>query len=47
MPAERVIDNSLFMLVIGEDDITLCFSVYRVLQLCSALTKACVFCNFA
>lgn len=30
MAAESVIDKSIFMLVIHEDDITLCFSVHRV-----------------
>ena len=37
MPAEWVIDESLFTLKTHEDDITLCFCVLRVLQLYSVL----------
>ena len=41
IPAESVLDKFLILLLIGEDDITLIFSAYSVLQLCSTLSKLC------
>ena len=45
MPAEWVIDKFLFLLLFDGDYITLFFSAHRLLYLCSALSKVCMFCN--
>jgi hypothetical protein len=45
-PAEGVVDLSLFLVVISEDDITLSFSAYRVVWVCSIQSKDCNYCIF-
>ena len=46
MPAESVIDHSLFVSLTPPDDKTLTFSVYRALRVCKSQTKVCIGCSF-